>query len=313
MRKLQMFRAMIAAVVLCIVGTGAAEAVCTVAVSSGTNPASVVFDATKPSITQYEYKASFVPTGCDSNYSVETFLWVADARSNGLSVKNAEKTEIGGYFSTLNPVNSVPVAASLTQAINSATAFGQLLNANGSTVSISMYYNIDASSNFALFKPGLYQATVNVSVYIRNNYTNVAVPAGIEYPMTVNIYIQPTAWLDLSSNKLDFGELTYGGVAKDPIYVYAYTNVQYALSFKSDNGWFLKTSPKDTVGVGYTIDFSSPLWDPYSPVPRAYFNVGGTSVGVQGPKLTGKITTDPTLLPAGTYTDTLTITLDTKP
>jgi hypothetical protein len=316
MRKLQMFKAMIAAVVLCIAGTGAADAACTIQSPMAYNPASFVFDAAKPSVTQYEYKFSFLPVGCNTNYSVEVRLWSHDVRSNGLAVLLPDKSQIGGHFSTLNPTNSVPVTAILDNAIKTASPLSQTVKADGSAGTISIYYNVDLGTNTSgLFKPGKYTAPVNVAVYIRNNATGEVVPAGVDFIMNLYVDVQPAAWLDHYNDKLDFGELAYGGLSTESVYVYAYTNVKYALTFHSENGFLLKTSPKDTVGVGYEVDFSPVNWDPRSANgdPRDYFNTDGKTIGLQGPTLTGKINTDPSKLPAGTYSDTLTISLDTLP
>lgn len=313
MRKLQMFRAMIAAAILCIAGTGAAEADCSVTNLIATFPASFEFNAAKPNVTQYEYKLGFTPVGCNANYSVELFLWAADIRSKGFAVQLPDKSQVGGYFSTANPVDKVPVAASLTLATGAQSGFSQAVHGDGSSGSISMYYNVDPGTNYGLFKPGAYTGVVNVAVYIRNNLTNVAVPTTFNFPMTVRINISPTAWLDHFNDKLDFGELALGGVTKDAVYIYAYTNVQYALSFHSDNGWLLKASPKDTAGVKYGLNFDPVNLDPKSANdPRAFFNMGGGNIGLQGPSIKATITSDPTGLPAGTYSDILTITLDIR-
>ena len=67
--------------------------------------------------------------------------------------------------------------------------------------------------------------------------------------------------------------------------------------------------------MAYIVTFLPVDQDPRTIVgdPRFYFNKGGSTVGLQGPTLTGKIVSDPTGLPAGTYSDTLTISLDTLP
>jgi hypothetical protein len=311
MRKFQMFRAMIAAAMLCIAGTGAAQADCIVKNVVPPDYSPRTYDATNPSVTQYEYKLSYTTAGC-ANYSVEIYLWSPAATNKGLAVANPDKATIGGYFSTKNPVNSVPVTNTLNFATDNRSLFSQNANSDGSQQSISMYYNVRADDHFGLYKPGTYSAVVNAVIYVRDNLTGTAVSTGLSGTLKLAIVINPTAWLDHANDKLDFGELTYGGVTKEPVYIHAYTNVPYALTLHSDNGWVLKNSSSNS--VSYSAAFDDGTKDSASPnsEPRIRLN-GNGSVGLQGPALAGKITSDPTLLPAGTYTDTVTVTLDIRP